>query len=140
MEAFATVADYRSAYRTSEPDERVEAMLDKASRKIRAAMRADGLSWEDPDEELSGSLSDVCCDMTHRALGDDMPAGDAQLPFGVTRAGMQTGPYMRDYSFGNPYGDLFLTKAEREQLGIGVAAIGSIAPRIGDDGGDDDDV
>ena len=123
MAAFATVERYRSAYDSAATDERVGAMLEMASRRIRSEMAGDGLTWEDPDEELAESLADVTCAMAHRALGEGR-----ELPFGATAASQAAGPYSESVTLANPYGDLFMTKAEKGQLGIGVPAIGSISP------------
>lgn len=137
MAAFATVEQYLAVYDSSQDEDRIAAVLEKASRKIRAAMREDGLSWEDPDDELAASLADVCCDMAHRALGEDRPDG-IELPFGATQTSVTAGPYSQSVSLGNPYGDLFLTRSERDLLGIGIPAIGSIQPMV-HGGGDSDD-
>lgn len=55
----------------------------------------------------------VVCSMVKRS----MSAGDA--PAGVATASESNGPFSESFTFSNPDGNLYLTKAERRMLGIG---------------------
>lgn len=131
---FATLEQYRAVYDSSETDARVDAFLCKASRRMAAAMDAGGVSYEEPSEEFSDALADVCCDVAHRALGEGGTYGNP-LPFGATEYSQGADGHTESYTLSNPYGDLFLTKAEREMLGLDAQAVGSLAPFIGDERG-----
>ena len=110
MDAFATKADYKAIYGTDTTDE----MLLKASRTMMSEMQICGVSWDNPDELFSGILKDVCCSVTHRA---EESTADASIPFGATQFSQAASPYSISATLSNPYGDMFLTKAEKRQLG-----------------------
>ncbi len=128
---FATCGQYRAVYDSDLADDRLDVFLSKASRRMAAAMDADGVAYDEPDEDFSETLADVCCDMAHRALGEGGACGTV-LPFGATQYSQGADGHTESYTLSNPYGDLFLTKAERELLGIGGQAIGSLGPLVGD--------
>jgi hypothetical protein len=129
---FATAEQYRAVYDTKAADERLDAFLAKASRRMAAAMDAEGVGYDEPTEDFAAVLSDVCCDVTHRALGEDGATGTT-LPFGATQYSQGAGDYTESYTLSNPYGDMFLTKAERELLGLGRQVVGSVTPLVGDE-------
>lgn len=105
----------------------MEAFLCKASRRMAAAMDAGGVRYAEPTDEFADTLADVCCDVAHRALGEGGAYGNP-LPFGATEYSQGADGHTESYTLSNPYGDLFLTKAEREMLGLDAQAVGSIAP------------
>lgn len=111
----ATVDDLRAAGVDIGPaDEgRASFVLDLASTLIRSEEGPDA----SPDTERL-----VCISVSRRALG--------AVADGVTQQSQTTGPFTESFTFGNPYGDLFLTKAERTMLGAHKVACGSIS-RIG---------
>ena len=112
ISAFATKEQYAAIYGTSTTD----AALQKATRLMIAKMNPYGIDWQNPDELFSGILSDVCCSVTHRA---DESVANAEIPFGASQFSQSASPYSVSATLANPYGDMFLTKAEKEQLGIG---------------------
>lgn len=120
MTAFATVADYKVLYDTSQPDGRIGAMLDRASRDMASELRAAGIGFEDPDPGFAADLSDVACSMVHRALGEDGTDDDMLIPFGASQFSRGAGIYTASATLANPYGDLFMTESERRKLGIGL--------------------
>ena len=133
--AFADVDDYRAVYDSRTDDFRLQKLLDKASRRIRRACEAAGVSCDDPDADFEADLADVCIDMVHRVDGDP-DTGDVEVPYGATQFSIGADGFSQSFSMGNPYGDLFLTKAEREMLGIADdGAIGSAWPMMQEDRG-----
>lgn len=118
MEPFADASEYRALYDTSASDARLGALLGRASRDMASELRAAGISYDDPDEDFAADLSDVACSMVHRALGED--DGQCDIPFGASQFSQTGGPYTRSATLSNPYGDLFMTEAERRKLGIGL--------------------
>ena len=51
---------------------------------------------------------------------------DVDLPDGVSSFNETAGPFTQQVSFANPTGDLFLTRAEKARMGVGVATAASI--------------
>lgn len=131
---FATIEQYLAVYDSDAADERIGAFLCKASRRMAAAMDAGGVRYAEPTEEFSETLADVCCDVAHRALGEGGVCGTS-LPFGATEYSQGADGHTESYTLSNPYGDLFLTKAERDLLGLDAQAVGSITPLAGDERG-----
>lgn len=60
----------------------------------------------------AGTLTAVVCAMVERVL---LPGPDVA---GVTQQTASAGPFSGTYTFANPTGDLYLTKVERQRLGI----------------------
>lgn len=128
MRPFASVNDYVIVYETDVSDERLLAMLKSASRELAAELRAANIPYDDPDDELAADLSDVTIAMVHRALGDPEGDGGPQIPFGASQFSQGAGGYTRSATLANPYGDLFVTEAERRRLGIGLAKASVLSP------------
>lgn len=109
-EAFATVADLEARWRglSEQEQARAKVLLLDAADLIRTTTRRWG--------ELSEStLKRVSCQVVRRAMGSDsIPGGD------VSSMMTTAGPYSQQFSYSNPQGDLYLTKAERKSLGVGV--------------------
>lgn len=124
--SFATAAGYRAMYDTDTDGGRLQALLDRASRDIAAELRAAGIAYDDPGEDFAADLSDVACSMVRRALGED--AAEIDIPFGASQVSQTGGPYTASATLANPYGDMFMTKAERRKLGIGRARAGFSPP------------
>ena len=130
MEAFATVDDYTSKYATEMDEETLALWLDSASRYMRGEMDASVISYAEPSEDFAASLADVCCDVAHRAIGDD---GDMFIPNGTTQVNMSAGSYSRGFSFGSAgYSSMFLTAGEKLVLGIGRPMACVVSPYGGD--------
>lgn len=121
MAAFATPADVAAGWRPLSvgEDTRATALLDKASRAVRAEMPSVdariGAGTLDP-----ALVADVVCDMVRRVLVtpvDQQPVSQMQQAAGSFSLGM---------TFSNPTGDMYLTKADRRKLGISRQRAASI--------------
>lgn len=126
MEAFATVEQYLAKYDSDQDEERILEWLEDATSLICAELDASGVDYSDPDEDFADTLMRVCRDVAHRAL--DSGAG---IPFGASQFSETTGSISDSFTLANPYGDLFLTKAERRRLGIGASTGRMLHPQIG---------
>jgi hypothetical protein len=107
--AYADVSDLEVRWRTLTTDEqaRAEALLDDAS-----AMLATAVIVDDSDEQQAALLKIVCCNMVIRSMstGGDM--------YGVSQQSMTAVGFTQQFSYANPTGDLYITKAEKRMLGI----------------------
>lgn len=108
-EAFATVADLEARWRglSNQEQARAEVLLLDATDLIRTTTRR----WA---ELPASTLKRVTCQVVRRAMGNDSEGGD------VSSMTTTAGPYSQQFSYSNPQGDLYLTKAERKSLGVGV--------------------
>lgn len=123
MEAFADVSDLESRWRDLSADEeaRASVLLGDASAMLAALVVVD-----DSDDEQKELLKIVCCNMVQRA----MAAVDNDL-YGVTQQSMTAVGFSQQLSYANPSGDMYITKAEKQMLGISTGYITSIQPVIG---------
>ena len=120
MEPFATVAEYRARYPSDEtPDEVLYEALLEATDVISAAMDEGGVDYSDPTESFTFRLKRICRAVVRRALGDGGSSDGADVPFGATQLSETSAQFNASVQFANPYGDMFLTQAERDALGIG---------------------
>ena len=67
----------------------------------------------------------VVCNMVIRA----MSAAQSDN-FGLSQGSMTAGVYTQSWSYANPSGDMYLTKLDKQMLGITRGYIGSILPKI----------
>lgn len=126
MEPFASVEEYASRYGDADdPDALAEILMD-ATREIRAELDRAGIPWADPDEEFAGRLMQACRSMAHRAVGDG--GDDHDIPFGAKQVSEGAGSFTWSSTLGNPYGDMFMTKAERKMLGLGMSRMAYSVP------------
>ena len=131
---FASVKDVELRWRALEEDEmaRCEQLLNDASVIMASAMSSSGIDWESISEDslLAQSLVVVCCDMVIRAMKApvDLPA--------VTQYSQGAVGYSESMTYANPNGDLYLTKSEKNMLGITGAVISTVRPAIHDCEGD----
>lgn len=111
---FASVDDLASRWHafTSEERPRVEAVLDDASDVIMTYCPL----WA---EASPATLRRITCAIAKRAL---LGADTA----GVSQSTQTAGPYTESFSYSNPAGDLYLTKAEKQALGCGRQHLWSI--------------
>ena len=129
--SLATLSDYETRYGdvdvSDEP--RVGALLEDASILV-LSMLSDETRLG--DELWLASARAVVCAMVKRAsdVTEDV--------YGVTQASQTAGPYTLSTTYANPSGDLYLSKWDLRQLGLGGVAIGSIRPMVGSDHGDED--
>lgn len=111
---FATVSDLEALWRPlSDPEKtRAGTLLSAASRRIRAARPGidAAIEADEIDPELVG---DIACSMVKRVM-----QGPADLE-GVTQTQQSAGPFSQGASFANPSGNLYLTKDDKADLGIG---------------------
>lgn len=137
MEPFASVADYRARYPDDETTDEVlyEALLE-ATDLISAAMDEGGVDYTDPTESFTFRLKRICRTVVRRSLGDG--SNEADVPFGATQLKEGAAQFNATVQFANPYGDMFLTQAERDALGIGGgrACVMSAYSWPASDGGD----
>lgn len=117
---FATVDDLAAGWRPLTADEMLRAttLLERASQVILDEDRRgvlDGLTAP------TSTHVRIVCDMVKRVLS---VGADVQ---GVTQTGQTVGPFSLQATYSNPSGDLYLTKAERRQLGFGRMSAGSSA-------------
>lgn len=129
MEPFASVEQYEARYGTVPDASALRACLEDATALIASALEARGIAWADPSEAMAGRLMRVCRQVAHRAM-DAAPAGTDFAPYGVTQASQSAGGYSLSYSFGNPYGEAFLTASEKRMLGLAGSYVYSIEPEI----------
>lgn len=111
-DVYATVDDVTARWRamTDSEETRCEALLADASDLIRTTCP----NWASAGE---ATLRRVTCAAVIRAL----QSGDMA---GVTQTSQTTGPFSQSWSYSNPSGDLYLTKAEKRALG-GTVRLGS---------------
>lgn len=118
--AFATRAQLESRWRplTTAERERAEVLLADASQQILD---------EDTHGVLAGldaptlTLQKIVCAMVMRAMASGIDAGPP-----VTQDGWNAGPWGAQKTYANPTGDLYLTKAERRQLGFSRQRAGGV--------------
>ena len=108
---FAEVTDLEARWRTLTTEEQAQAevLLEDAS-----AILASKVVVDPTDTEQAYNLKMVVCNMVKRA----MLAGDSAA-LGLTQESMTAGPYTQAYTYSNPTADLYLTKTEKQLLGIG---------------------
>ena len=111
-DVYATVGDVTARWRAMSDSEetRCVALLADASDMIRTTC---------PNWQAAGAdtLRRVTCAAVIRAL----QSGDMA---GVTQSSQTAGPFSQSWSYSNPSGDLYLTKAEKKALG-GTVRLGS---------------
>lgn len=107
--AYADVSDLEVRWRTLTTDEqaRAEALLDDASAMLDAYVTVD-----ETDEQQAKLLKIVTCNMVERAMST---GGDL---YGVTQQSMTAVGFTQQFSYANPTGDLYISKAEKRMLGI----------------------
>ena len=114
--AYANISDIEARWRVLSTDEaaRANALLEDAATIIDAYC----------DVSNYDAAMVVSCNMVIRAMSA------AQDALGVTQSSMTAGPYSQSWTYSNPSGDMYLTKAERKMLGIEKCYIGTIRPKV----------
>ena len=125
--AYAGVSELEARWRSLDETEQARAavLLEDASAMLDAL--TDGPHDPEAEPDYCKLLAIVACNMVQRSMGADADA------FGLSQQTMTAGPYSQSWSFSNPSGDFYLTKAEKSMLGLG-GGIGHIRPMIGGDG------
>lgn len=124
--SWATVEQYEARYGAVVDVDVLQECLDDATAQINSQLAAAGIDYSEPSEDYARLLMMVCRQMAHRAMG----ATESALPFGATQASQTAGPYTQSFSFGNPYGDLYITASEKRMLGIGKPYIGAVPAQV----------
>lgn len=132
LQAFATVSDLLAGWpnktlNTSETTA-ANALLLRATAQLTAMLAKRGIEIDPTDEVQATNLKTVTVDMVRRAL-----MASANDTLGVSQKSMTGGPYTESWSFANPSGDMYVTKAERSLLGIGGGRAGWSSMGGGDD-------
>ena len=117
--AYASHADVEARWRTLTAAEEAQAdtLCADASAIIDSLVTVDASKLE--------LAKVVVCNMVIRAM-----SAAATDSFGLSQASMTAGPYTQSWSYANPSGDMYLTKLDRQMLGITRGYIGSIRPAI----------
>ena len=110
--AYATVAQYEALYGTVADEDMLQEWLDRASRAVDREFADHCIT---PDAALTALAGDVVCSMVRRALPDEV---DSSMPVGMTQFSMTAGSYTQSGSFPSGFGELYLTKMDREMLGV----------------------
>lgn len=125
-EPFANIGDLIDAWGplSSEQEDRALPLLARVSRKIRALDRSidDRIAAWDDDPRPANALDpetarDVTCDIVHRTLAA-LASQPASVGHPVDTVQWGVDIFQESYKFSNPTGDIYLTKAERQELGI----------------------
>lgn len=116
MIPFATVEDYVRRYGPVEDIDALYECLVDATDLICSEMDEGGVDYVGQSESFSSRLNRVCRQVAHRAMGEK---DDSDIPFGARQFSETASAFTASVSLANPYGDLFLTEAERRSLGIG---------------------
>lgn len=120
--AYASHADIEARWRELSATEEAQAdtLCDDASAIIDALVTV--------DESKLELAKVVVCNMVIRAMSASQ--SDA---YGLSQSSMTAGPYTQSWSYANPSGDMYLTKLDRQMLGIGQGYIGCIPVKVGCD-------
>ena len=116
MVPFASAEDYEARYGDADDPEALAEVLMDATREIAAELDKAGIAYAEPDPGFADRLMQACRSMAYRAVGQSSSA-----PIGATQYSQGAGGYTESYTFGNPYGEVYMSKAERRLLGLGGA-------------------
>ncbi len=126
LSAFATAKDYVLRYGDVENESRLECLLEDASNYLKSLYARE--FREEYSEGVHTSFDTnacaVVCAIVSRSL--NVPAGMQ----GVSQASQGADVYSASYTFANPTGDFYITKSDKQRLGIGGVQIGTITPLI----------
>lgn len=102
---FATPDDLAARWHPLTVDEKkqAEALLADASDLIRSQCPG----WKDASE---ATLRRICCQVVKTAMAGQAGAG-------ITQQTGTVGPFSESYSYANPAGELYLTRAQKHDLG-----------------------
>lgn len=126
MVPFCSVEDYQVRYGAVDDTTALQACLEDATDVICAELESSDIDYTDPSESFTARLRRVCRSVARRAFGAD--AGGCDVPFGATQMSETNDFATASYQLANPYGDLFLTQAEKDSLGIGAMRAAVISP------------
>ncbi|MDD5799044.1 MAG: Gp19/Gp15/Gp42 family protein [Coriobacteriales bacterium] len=122
MAQHATLEDLRALWPGGDLDgDRAATVLSLVSDAIDALCESAGV---DVTKASASALRLVTCQAALRML----KTSDAG--FGVTQESWGATPYSGSMSFANPTGDLYLTKTERQLLGLDADWAGYVSPKV----------
>lgn len=124
MEAFATSDQYQLRYGDVDDVAALDETLMDATREIAAALDAAGISYDSPSADFADRLMQACRSMASRAMG----SVGGSVPFGATQFSQGAIGLTESFSLGNPYGEVYISKAERKLLGLGTSRIAFAIP------------
>lgn len=131
MSSFATIEDYVLRYGATDDKTKLECLLNDASAYLRALYLRE---WrEEYTAGVHASFDEnacaVTCAIVSRSL--NVPVGMQ----GVSQTSQSADVYSASFTFANPTGDFYITKSDRQRLGLGGVRIGTITPVIHIEGG-----
>lgn len=134
LKQFAESDDYVRRYGDDGVDfELLDETLQDATRKIKALLELHNIDYSKPTSDYRERLMQVCRDMAYRAV--QAATSDAYIPFGATQFTTSADGFSEQIGFqgGNSsgYGELYITKSEKQLLGIGKQRIGTLSPLRG---------
>lgn len=126
--AFATADDLQAGWRTLSPSEQDVAgeLIERASAQLSSLLAAKGVAVDPEDEIQATNLKTVTCNMVRRSMASGGPDGmqSASQTIGSTTASVQ---------WANPDGAFFLSRTDKECLGlvgggrVGWAPLGGVS-------------
>lgn len=126
MSAFATADDYIKRYGAVDDTDQLTVLLEDASNFLKALYveewGQDYMAGVHP--VFDDNACAVTCAIVSRSL--NVPAGMQ----GVSQASQSADVYSASFSFANPTGDIYISKSDKQRLGLGGMKIGTIAPLI----------
>jgi len=116
MQPYATVDDLKRRYPAIDLNDRarMEAFLEDASAYLNAALDNACIDHEHLSEGYLRLLQTVCCSMVIRAL----PMLDDDEYTSAKTVQETVGAFTRMVTLANPTGDMYLTKSEKDLLGL----------------------
>ena len=111
MEPFASVLDLEAGWRNLEADEIsvAETLLRRATMQLVKLLGDNHIEIIPDDEIQAGNLTTVACNMVRRVMDSQGGISNMSQSIGTTSASL---------TFVNPDGSLFLSKSDREMLGL----------------------
>lgn len=138
MEAFATTDDLRLRWRELTDEEAKvagERLLDATAyitsqlSKYRVPLLDEG---DDGYEVQRRNLKAVTCNVVRRSMSSTGSALGDSAGAPVSMETVTAGVFSQTYQYSNPLGDLYLTKAEKESLGIGRLLVSTVRASMTD--------
>lgn len=128
MESFATVEELEARWRmfTDAERERVEAELLDTTAFIRSQLRRYRVPILPEDEVQEYNLRWVTCAVAKRSLQAEFDSGEGGMGGPVSKYSETADVFSASVTFANPLGDRYLTKQEKQALGIGRVLVGSV--------------
>lgn len=121
MQAFATVNDLELGWKTLTPGEQAVAneLLLRASAQLVTLLSNHGITVDSEDEAQAINLKTVTCNMVRRSMNS---GGSYD---GVSSVSQTIGSTVAAVQWSNPDGSFYLSKSDKESLGLlGVGKLG----------------